>query len=119
MKQELSIKTSNMNNALSSLSGGNQQKVILAKWLATNPELIILDEPTRGIDVGAKHEIYTLINTLVENGMTIIMITSEMEELIGMSDRVIVLCEGALSADLPKGEFDKEKILYYASQRGE
>lgn len=116
-KQEIGVKTVDIDNPVSSLSGGNQQKVILSKWLAMKPELIILDEPTRGIDVGAKHEIYTLINQLVEAGMTIIMITSEMEELIGMSDRILVLSEGMLTADLEKNKFDKETILFYASKR--
>lgn len=116
-KEEIGVKTENLDNLVSSLSGGNQQKVILSKWLATKPELIILDEPTRGIDVGAKHEIYTLINHLVEEGMTIIIITSEMEELIGMSDRILVLSEGMLTADLGKDKFDKETILFYASKR--
>ena len=78
-----------------------------------------MDEPTRGIDVGAKYEIYALINMLLERGMAIIMITSEMEELIGMSDRIIVLSEGALTADIPKEKFNKETILYYASQKGD
>ena len=87
--------------------------------MAAAPELIILDEPTRGIDVGAKSEIYTLINRMVESGMAIIMITSEMEELIGMSDRIIVLSEGILTADLSKDKFDKETILFYASKRGD
>ncbi len=118
-KQDIGIKTPDMDNPLSSLSGGNQQKVILSKWLATKPEIIIMDEPTRGIDVGAKYEIYALINMLLERGMAIIMITSEMEELIGMSDRIIVLSEGALTADIPKEKFNKETILYYASQKGD
>lgn len=118
-RQDIGIKTASLDAPVSSLSGGNQQKVILSKWLAAAPELIILDEPTRGIDVGAKSEIYTLINRMVESGMAIIMITSEMEELIGMSDRIIVLSEGILTADLSKDKFDKETILFYASKRGD
>lgn len=118
-RQDIGIKTASLDAPVSSLSGGNQQKVILSKWLAAAPELIILDEPTRGIDVGAKSEIYTLINQMVERGMAIIMITSEMEELIGMSDRIIVLSEGMLTADLAKDKFDKETILFYASKRGD
>ena len=118
-RQDIGIKTASLDAPASSLSGGNQQEVILSKWLAAAPELIILDEPTRGIDVGAKSEIYTLINRMVESGMAIIMITSEMEELIGMSDRIIVLSEGILTADLSKDKFDKETILFYASKRGD
>ena len=116
-KESLRIKTPTLTQEVNSLSGGNQQKVVLAKWLATRPELIILDEPTRGIDVGAKHEIYLLMNQLVESGKTIIMITSEMEELIGMADRMVVLCEGVMTAELTQEDFDKEKILYYASSK--
>ena len=97
------------------MSGGNQQKVIIAKWLASNADLIILDEPTRGIDVGAKYEIYTLINSLVKNGKTVLMISSEMPELIGMSDRIIVLSEGRITGSLNKGEFDQEVIMSMAS----
>ena len=98
------------------LSGGNQQKVILAKWLAANSELLIFDEPTRGIDVGAKQEIYTLINSLVEQGKSVLMISSEMEELMGMSDRIIILAEGVVSGELSRDEFDQEVIMKYASK---
>jgi ribose transport system ATP-binding protein len=97
------------------LSGGNQQKVVLAKWLASEPELIILDEPTRGIDVGAKYEIYKLINELVMQKKAVIMISSEMEELIGVSDRIIVLSEGLMTGELLKPEFNQERILEFAS----
>ena len=96
-------------------SGGNQQKVILAKWLAADVELLIFDEPTRGIDVGAKQEIYMLINRLVEQGKAILMISSEMEELIGMSDRIIVLSEGRITGELEKSEFKQETIMKFAS----
>ena len=98
------------------LSGGNQQKVILAKWLAADSELLIFDEPTRGIDVGAKQEIYTLINSLVEQGKSVLMISSEMEELMGMSDRIIILAEGVVSGELSRDEFDQEVIMKYASK---
>jgi ribose transport system ATP-binding protein len=90
--------------------------VILAKWLASGPELIILDEPTRGIDVGAKYEIYKLVNTLIESGKTILMISSEMEELMGMSDRIIVLSEGRMTGVISKAEFNQELIMSYASK---
>jgi len=116
--KDLLIKTPTYNQLVKNLSGGNQQKVVLAKWLAANSELIIFDEPTRGIDVGAKFEIYKLINELVENGKTILLISSEMEELIGMSDRIIVLAEGHMTGELQKGEFDQDTILRLASNLG-
>ena len=98
------------------LSGGNQQKVILGRWLAADSEVIIFDEPTRGIDVGAKYEIYKLMNDLVENqGKAILMISSEMEELMGMSDRIIVLSEGNMTGELNKDEFSQETIMAHAS----
>ena len=100
---------------MNNLSGGNQQKVVLAKWLATEPEIIVFDEPTRGIDIGAKQEIYSLMNELVRQGKTLIMISSEMPELIGMSDRIIVLSEGRITGELEKEEFTQEAILHYAS----
>ncbi len=114
-RDSLRIKTPSVKQKIKNLSGGNQQKVILAKWLATNPDLVIFDEPTRGIDVGAKYEIYKLMNSLVENGKTIIMISSEMEELIGMSDRILVLHEGTLTGEIAKSDFSQEKIMNYAS----
>jgi ribose transport system ATP-binding protein len=113
------IKTPDIFQKIKNLSGGNQQKVIIARWLATEPELIILDEPTRGIDVGAKHEIYKLINELVEKGKTILMISSEMEELMGMADRIIVLAEGRISGELEAQRFDQELIMSYASRTKE
>ncbi len=112
----LNIKTPSTAQLIKNLSGGNQQKVVLAKWLAVEPELIIFDEPTRGIDVGAKQEIYLIINELVRRGKTIIVISSEMEELMGVSDRIVVLAEGRITGELQKNEFDQEKILRYASQ---
>lgn len=93
------------------LSGGNQQKVVLAKWLAIDPQILIFDEPTRGIDVGAKQEIYQIMNELVNNGKTIIMISSDMEELLGMSDRIVVLCKGRLTGILDRKEVSQELIL--------
>jgi ABC-type sugar transport system, ATPase component len=90
------------------LSGGNQQKVIIARWLASEPTLVIFDEPTRGIDVGAKSEIYALVNELVESGKAVLMISSEMEEVMGMSDRIIVLREGRISGMLNRKEFNQE-----------
>ncbi|MDR1249864.1 MAG: sugar ABC transporter ATP-binding protein [Treponema sp.] len=115
-KNSLMIKTPNINQKIKNLSGGNQQKVIIAKWLAATPDIIIFDEPTRGIDVGAKYEIYKLINTLVESGKTLLLISSEMEELIGMSDRILVLSEGRIAGELEKKDFDQERIMAFASR---
>ncbi len=114
-KKSIRIKAPDLFEKMKNLSGGNQQKVIIAKWLASEPELIIFDEPTRGIDVGAKYEIYKLMNALVEQGHTILMISSEMEEVMGMSDRIIVLSEGRKTGELEKSEFSQEKILNLAS----
>lgn len=97
------------------LSGGNQQKVVLAKALAADPEIIIFDEPTKGIDVGAKQEIYQLMNTLAEAGKAIIMISSDMEEILGMSDRIVVLHEGTVAGELHRDEFSQERVLQLAS----
>jgi ribose transport system ATP-binding protein len=115
-RDELRIKTPSVEQQVKNLSGGNQQKVVLAKWLSAGPDVIILDEPTRGIDVGAKYEIYKLINSLVEQGKAVILISSEMEELIGMSDRIIVLAEGVQTGELQKSEFDQKTIMRFASQ---
>ena len=114
-KEKMRIKIYSGDQIAKELSGGNQQKVVLSKELATEPELIIIDEPTRGIDVGAKQEIYKLMNSLVAEGMTILMITSEMEELLGMSDRIAIFCEGHKSGELEKEEFDSERVLWFAS----
>lgn len=119
-RKEISIKTPTLDQLVKNLSGGNQQKVILAKWLAADSELLIFDEPTRGIDVGAKQEIYTLINHLVEQGKTVLMISSEMEELMGMADRILILAEGNMTGELNKSEFDQERIMQLASiEKGE
>lgn len=111
----LLIKTPSTAQLVKNLSGGNQQKVVLAKWLVCNGSVLIFDEPTRGIDVGAKQEIYQLMNRLCEDGMSIIMISSEMEEVIGMSDRIVILSEGVQMATIEKDEFDQKRILHYAS----
>lgn len=115
-KEKLRIKIYSGEQIAKELSGGNQQKVVIAKELAAKPELIIIDEPTRGIDVGAKQEIYKLMNELIAEGMTILMITSEMEELIGMADRIVVFCEGHQSGELQYDEFSSETVLKFASQ---
>lgn len=113
--EKLSIKTPTVKQLVKNLSGGNQQKVVVAKVLAAQTEILIFDEPTRGIDVGAKQEIYHLMNNLVEQGMSIIMISSEMEELLGMSDRVMVLYEGRITGELSKDEFSQSRVLELAS----
>jgi len=111
----LNIKTPSIEQMTKNLSGGNQQKVVLAKTLAANTNVIIFDEPTRGIDVGAKQEIYNLMNSLVEEGRSILMITSDMPELLGMSDRILVLHSGRLAGELSRKEFSQERILELSS----
>ncbi len=113
-KDKLRIKASSLGEAVASLSGGNQQKVVLAKWLAMNPAAIILDEPTRGIDVGAKGEVYALMRELAENGVAILMISSDMEEVIGISDRVAVMNAGRVTALLEPEELTEQNILRMA-----
>ena len=114
-KTALNIKTPTIEQIVVNLSGGNQQKVSVAKWLFVKPDVLILDEPTRGIDVGAKYEIYTLMNKLVEKGMSIIMISSELPEVLGMSDRVYVVSSGRITGELPIAEATQEKIMQMAT----
>lgn len=111
----LGIKTPSLQQKVKNLSGGNQQKVVLGRWLGTNPDVLIFDEPTRGIDVGAKAEIYKLMTQLVKSGKSIIMISSDMEELLGMSDRLVILVKGRFSGELPKSRFVQETVLKYSS----
>lgn len=113
---KLHIKTPSGKTLIRSLSGGNQQKVIIARWLANNPDILIMDEPTRGIDVGAKYEIYQIMIDLVKQGKSIIMISSEMPELIGMSNRIIVMCNGHITGELEGEEATQELIMSYATQ---
>lgn len=113
--QKMAIKAPDKEVLLQQLSGGNQQKVVLSKWLMRNPKVLIMDEPTRGIDVGAKYEIYKIMVSLAAQGIGIIMISSELPELISMSDRVIVLAEGRVSGELKKEECTQEKIMLYAT----
>ena len=117
--EKLTVKTPTMRQLVKNLSGGNQQKVILGKWLLMNSDIIIFDEPTRGIDVGAKQEIYELINELARQGKAVILISSELPELMGMSDRVIVMAEGRISGELKKEQIHQEKILELASKAQE
>ena len=114
--QKLSIKTPSGKTLIQSLSGGNQQKVLISRWLANDPDVFILDEPTRGIDVGAKYEIYCIIAELAKQGKSIIMISSEMGELIGMSDRIMVMCDGRMTGILEGKEATQEKIMELATQ---
>jgi methyl-galactoside transport system ATP-binding protein len=116
--EQLRVKTPSIKTLIKNLSGGNQQKVLLARWLLTDPDILLLDEPTRGIDVGAKYEIYTLIAELAKEGKSIIMISSEMPELLGMSDRIMVMCEGRLSGILEGKHATEEDIMRLAAQRG-
>lgn len=114
-KDALHIKTPSVRQLVGNLSGGNQQKVALSKWLASKSKVLIFDEPTRGIDVGAKQEIYQLMNELASSGLGIIMISSDMEEILGMSDRLMILAEGKLTGHLEKAEFSQTTVLKYAS----
>lgn len=115
LAEKLTVKTPHLKQLVKNLSGGNQQKVVLAKWLATQAKVIILDEPTRGIDVGAKVEVYQLMNELVQKGVGIIMISSELPELLAMSDRILVMHEGEISGELKREEATQEKILTLAA----
>ncbi len=111
----LSIKTPSQRQKVGNLSGGNQQKVVIGKWLATNPKILILDEPTRGVDVGAKADIYAIMDNLVQQGISIIMISSELNEVINMCDRVLVMSNGKITGELRHEEFDQEKIMQFAT----
>lgn len=113
---KLSIKTPSTKTLISSLSGGNQQKVLISRWLANDPDILILDEPTRGIDVGAKYEIYTIIASLAKQGKSIIMISSELPELIGMADRILVMCDGRLTGEVTGAHATQEEIMALATQ---
>ena len=114
-QKALDIRASSLKQLVLNLSGGNQQKVSLAKWLYARPSVLILDEPTRGIDVGARHEIYTIMNSLVEQGMSILMISSDLLEILGMSDRVYVMSAGRISGELPIAEATQERIMEMAT----
>ena len=114
--KKMSIKTPSSKTQIQSLSGGNMQKVLIGRWLANNPDVLILDEPTRGIDVGAKYEIYCIIEELARAGKSIIMISSEMAEIIGMSDRVMVMCDGRITGFIDGKEANQENIMHLATQ---
>ena len=113
----LRIKTPSVDQTVQNLSGGNQQKVVLAKWLAKDCDLLIVDEPTRGIDVGAKEEIYALLNNLAEQGKSIIMISSELPEVLRMSHRIVVMSEGRITGELSAEEATQERVMHLATLR--
>lgn len=113
--KELNVKVKDKNKtAAKNLSGGNQQKVVLSKWILKEPSMFVMDEPTRGVDVGSKYEIYTIINNMAKNGATVLFISSEMEELMGICDRIMVMSKGKIVAEIPKSEYNQEKIISYA-----
>jgi ribose transport system ATP-binding protein len=113
--QKLHVKTPNAEKNVGLLSGGNQQKVVFGKWIARGPTVLILDEPTRGVDVGAKAEIYRLIDDLARSGVAVWMITSDMEELLGVSDRVIVMHEGQIAGELSRDELNERSVMSLAT----
>ena len=115
----LEVKTNALDMNATTMSGGNQQKVVIAKWLATEPRLLIIDEPTRGIDVGTKAEVHRLLSELAGQGMAILMISSELPEVLGMADRVLVVCEGRLTADIDRDEATPENVMRAATQTRE
>ena len=114
---KLSIRTPSLTQKVKNLSGGNQQKLVVGKWLAKDTNILIFDEPTRGIDVGAKQEIYSLLNELAQQGKSIIMISSELPEILRMSHRVVVMCEGRVTGELDNKEITQESIMQLATQR--
>ena len=119
LKESINIKAPSVQQTVGNLSGGNQQKVVLAKWIFANPKLMILDEPTRGIDVGAKYEIYSLMNEMVKQGMSIIMISSELLEVIGMSDRIYVMSEGKITGEVSGENATEQNIIRLATNMEE
>jgi len=118
-RKSMNIKTSSVEAVVGKLSGGNQQKVVLSKWMNTSPDVLILDEPTRGIDVGAKYEIYGIINKLASEGKGVIVISSELPELIGLCDRIYTLAEGRITADVPRAEATAENLMRFMTQEKE
>jgi len=118
-KQDLDIRATSIKQKVLNLSGGNQQKVSMAKVLFTHPKLLILDEPTRGIDVGAKYEVYSLINEMADEGMSIILVSSELSELIGMCNRIYVMSEGEITGELSRDQFSEHKIMELATNTNE
>jgi len=118
-RELLALKTPSLNQLIQYLSGGNQQKVLLSRWLLTSPEILMIDEPTRGIDVGAKSEIHRLMSSLAQQGKAIIMVSSEMPEILGMSDRIVVMCEGRMTGEISRAEATQERIMELATEGSE
>jgi len=118
-RKSMNIKTPNVLALTGKLSGGNQQKVVLSKWMYSDPEVLILDEPTRGIDVGAKYEIYTIIDRLADQGKGIVVISSELPELLGICDRIYTLSEGRITADVPREKATAEYLMQFMTQERE
>ncbi|HUE98518.1 MAG TPA: ATP-binding cassette domain-containing protein, partial [Anaerolineales bacterium] len=118
-RDKLNIKCSSIQQLALNLSGGNQQKVVLSKWLFAGPEILFLDEPTRGIDVGAKYEIYTIINRLASEGKGIILISSELPEILGICDRIYVMRDGKIVGEMPASEASQETVMKYIMRRQE
>ncbi|WP_157582228.1 multiple monosaccharide ABC transporter ATP-binding protein [Phycicoccus sp. Soil803] len=116
-RKSMNIKTPSVESGVGKLSGGNQQKVVLGKWMFTEPDVLILDEPTRGIDVGAKYEIYEIINQLADSGRGVLVISSELPELLGLCDRIYTLSAGVITADVPRERADQETLMRYMTQR--
>ena len=112
----IGIKVKDVGQIIGSLSGGNQQKVIISRWLATKPKIFLMDEPTRGIDVGAKVEIFSILRGLREKGLSILLVSSELEEVISESDRLLVMRNGKIVANLVDKDINKETVLHYAMQ---
>jgi ABC-type sugar transport system ATPase subunit len=113
--ERLRVRTTGVDQLVQALSGGNQQKVVIAKWLAANPRVLILDEPTRGVDIGAKVEVHRIVSELAASGLAIVMISSDLPEVLAMSDRVLVLHEGRLVAELSRAEATEERVMFAAT----
>lgn len=115
MIQKYSIKIGDMDDMILTLSGGNQQKVVIAKWIGSDPEILLCDEPTRGIDVGAKSEVYTILRQIAAQGIGVLMVSSELPELIGLCDRIIVMHEGKITGEILREDATEELITKYAA----
>ena len=119
MSERMRVRGRGVDQTVRTLSGGNQQKVVLGKWMFTRPELLILDEPTRGIDVGAKYEIYLIVRRLAAEGACVLLISSELPELLGMCDRVYAMCEGRITGEVPGADADQETLMRLMTRTGE
>ena len=119
MRERLSIKSPNVEQAVVMLSGGNQQKVVLGKWISLAPKIFLLDEPTRGVDIGSKNEIYEVIEKMAEDGAAVLFISSELEEILRISDRILVMHEGRITGELSRMEADEESVMQLATGSGE